>query len=310
MLQDKKPSIFDKIDAINWNLFGFSPIWVIKNARVWRIYIGIMTVLAFICHVYFGPDSTWEMLVPYQDLILKHPSDILTILQFGSPASVALWHNLSIESQSYYGIGNHFTAPVIYGLFFIILSFYLERNLNIKKSHNFAISGLATFAAMGTFEVPWNYFYATLQHQVWTWDFFHYKQGPLITMYSIFVVLFFLLILHFYAEGYKLRLDALSYIMGFTALGLWVLWIYYPFPTQTLSVQTTAGLWTSGRYFPQTFYAIDLDPLDNIAIGHAFHILNDQLHLINTLAKIFQTFFILRIFAIIPNKRDNLNHKQ
>lgn len=280
MVQIKKissPDFFSRLDSLSFPLpFGFDLFGWLRNVRMWRRYIFACVLACVACWLFFGWDSTWGQLKPIGEWLLN-PS---------KPFSAAL-----AESRRFYGIGNHFSAPVIYGTAWILLSLYLEGR-GFKRSANFLLTTSLSLMNIGIFEWLWNSLYAYFQRQPWVVTF-AWKQVTNLAHFTAFTIVGVLSLLYLASLGYRPRLDRYTFTFTFLAFLTWLLWIYYPFPTQQLTVQTATGVWTSSRLFPQTMYAIDLDPTDGVAIGHPFHVPNDLLHGVNTLAKIFTSAAIL-----------------
>jgi len=193
-------------------------------------------------------------------------------------------------------MGNHFSAPVIYGVAFILLSIYLEGK-GIKKSLNFFSTSALSLMSIGVYEWMWNLSYAVFQNQWWSVSF-NWKQGGNTICFTLFIVIGILTMIYLHLEGYRFNFGVRTLSFLTISLLLWGVWINYPLPTQKLSVQTTAGLWTSSSQFPQTYYAVDVDPLDRIAIGDPFWVENNILHLLNLSTKIMMTLTILSMCLI------------
>jgi len=276
------PDFFTRLDSLSFPLpFGFDFFGWLWNVRGWRRYFLFCVVACSVCWAVFGWDSTWGQLKPFAEWLLN-PSKPLS----------EVW----VESRRYYGIGNHFSAPVIYGTAWILLSLYLEGR-GIKRSANFILTSALSLMNIGVFEWLWNSCYAYFQHQPWVVTF-AWKQVTNLYNFTAFIIVGVLALLTLHLDGYKPRLDRWTVTLTFIALGFWILWIYYPLPVQQISVETSTGTWTSNCLFPQTMYAVDLDPTDGIAIGHPFHVQNDLLHGVNTFAKIFTTAAILRFCMV------------
>lgn len=280
-------TVFDKIDSQKRSLLGFNPMFALQNISMWRKYFLVCVIVTGSCWVFFGFDSSWSMLKPYIDYVtsifIKNPIGEIAI---GIP-----FKELRGQAQFYYGVGNHFSAPVIYGLSFIYLSRYLE-DIGIEKSLNFCSSTGLSLMNIGIFEWSWNLCYSQLQNQPWT-IMFRWKQASNLTMFTLFIVIGVFILVYLYSVGYQPRVDTTTIFFAGVAISLWLLWIFYPFPIGNLEVSTTAGVWTNTRMFPQTYYAVDVNPLDKIAIGVPHFVENNSIHVLNVLAKIFTTLAIL-----------------
>ena len=275
-------SVFEILDERNDTYFGIQPFNIMRNIRVWRQYFALCVIVAAGCWVFFGFDSTWSQMTT----IIKYIPDVLFSQM---PIS-----EVFAQSRLFYGVGNHFSAPVIYGLFYIALSYHLE-SIGIYKSENFSITTLLSLSAIGIFEIAYNICYATFQGQPWVITF-KYKQLANLIMFMSFSFVGFIGISYMYVCNYKLNFSKLTQLLLVLSIAFWALWIYYPFPITHLAVETAAGTWHSTSLFPQTYYAIDINEFDNIAIGQPFYVNNDLLHLINTTTKIVCAAFMLSLF--------------
>jgi len=266
-----------------------------KNISAWRKYFAVCVIVASLCWGIFGFDSTWEQLQPF----VTYFSSVATnpmLLAEGIPFA-ALW----AEAQHYYGLGNHFSSPVIYGLAFIFLSIHLEKK-GITKSLNFAASTSLTFFSIGIFEWAYNICYAVFQGQPWVITF-RWKQSSNLSFFSLFILLGVLMGLYLHLSNYRFNLGTRTKALMLLALVFWLLWIAYPFPTWgNITVATSTGQWTNSRFFPQTMYAVDLDPKDGLAIGVPYFVEDNIVHLINILAKVFTTSAILSLCCVEEKK--------
>jgi len=296
-LQDK--TIFDRIDAAasSFSAFGFSPFNVLTNIKIWRKYIAVLVIASALLWVLLGFDSTWEVAEIFIMSFAANPASFVQNFLGNTPD----FQILSAEAFATYGMGNHWSAPVIYGLLFIGVSYALE-NRGYKKSANFILTSLISFGAIGSFEVPWNFFYATFQHQAWAFDFFHMKQMALTIFYSTVLILGILAFLYLLSDGFKIKFGALQVSALCLAVFFWIFWINYPFQTYQPTYWVSGGAWTASKLFPQTYYVIDVNPLDNISSGMPHYVQNDLLHAINTITKVFQTFFIYTICLVEAKK--------
>jgi len=281
---DEVMSVFDRIDSCESRLWLIDPLGPLKNVSTWRKYFALCVLACTVAWAYFGFDSTWSQLLPYQEALSSGTLSLSTL-----PL-------LREQSKAYYGMGNHFSAPVIYGLAFIALSNYFER-VGIRGSKNFAMSTGMSLANIGIFELMWNSSYAIFQGQTWAITF-KWKQVTNLSCFVAFVVLGSLCALYLFTEGFKIVLSRrATALLALTAV-MWCLWILYPFPVERLTVETTAGTWTSSSRFPQTYYAVDVAPGDSIAIGEPHWVENNLVHFVNTLTKVVQTGAILELFKM------------
>jgi len=275
-------SIFQIIDERDDTFLRLQPFNVLSNVSMWRNYFALCVVVSAICWIVFGFDSTWSQLTTLVKAIPEVLAGNMTMLE------------AKAASQAYYGMGNHFSAPVIYGLLYIALSLHLEK-LGIHKSENFSITTLLSLSSIGIFELCWNTGYAIFQHQYWTIAFIP-KQIYNLTAFSAFTLLGLVATIYMITGNYKLNFSRDTKILFVLTLSLWVLWIFYPFEAQTLTVETSAGIWTSSQMFPQTYYAVDLHPYDGLALGYPHYVEDNIIHFINTLTKVISTWFTLSLF--------------
>jgi len=278
------PVVFERIDAQTSSFLGLNPFAFLSNISAWRRYFLLLVIASSAAWVFFGFDSTWSQ---------------ATVLVSGVPALLsgrATFSALLAESRRFYGTGNHWSAPVIYGTAFIVLSQYLEYR-GIEKSENFCLTTALSLANIGVFEWTWNLLYAHFQHQPWTVTF-RWKQASNLFHFTAFIVLGALALLYLRILGYRLNLGRRTLTLFVFASLCWLLWVFYPFPTAQLQVATSTGTWTSSTLFPQTQYAVDLTPDDVVAVGKAFWVENNPLHALNTLTKALTTAAILSIFTV------------
>jgi len=269
--------VFERIDNHKWGVLGFTPAAVLWNVAGWRRYFSFCVLAASAAWILFGFDGTWSAAKPFTD-------NMVPFLQ-GKVDFWALWE----ESRIYYGIGNHFSAPVIYGVLFVLLSQYYERH-GITKSLNFCVTTGLSLASIGLFEWTWNSLYASLQGQWWTVTW-RYKQINNLVSFTLFIVIGLIAFAYMLASGYRPRTDNVFRGLTVFTLALWMLWVFYPFNVGGITVQLDTGeTWSNTRMFPQTFYAVDMNPTDQTAIGEPYYVHDDAIHFLNTFTKIVTTF--------------------
>jgi len=288
-LKTNNKDIFVLLDRASLRLGSFDFLGFLWNIHAWRRYFLFCVVACSTCWLIFGFDSTWSQLLPFVD---NFPQ-----LLAGKASFSQVWK----ETQKYYGTGNHFSAPVIYGSAWILLSIYLEK-IGIRKSKNFILTSSLSLANIGLFEWIYNLLYANLQNQPWTIQFV-WKQATNLTSFTLYTLVGSLALLYLYAEGYKPNMNKTTKILFMSSVFFLLLWVFFPFPTQTLTVETSIGTWISSKLFPQTMYAVDLDPSDGVAIGQAFYVQNDLLHFVNLMAKITFTSFFLSLCMVKRNDK-------
>lgn len=269
-------SVFERIDRQTQTIGGFTPFAVIWNVRGWRRYFTFCVLSSLAAWIVLGFDSTWSMTLPF----IENWYQLIT----GQVGFWALW----AESQKYYGVGNHWSAPVIYGSLWVLTSKYYERQ-GVVKSMNFCVTTALSLASIGTFELIWNSFYAFYQNQPWTITYMP-KQEANLSSFISFVLVGILVCIYLYMDGYKPRIDRRLTVLLLVTVSIWALWINYPLPVGDLEVQLDDGsTWTNSPRFPQTFYAIDMYPGDGVAVGEPYHVNDDMVHLVNTFTKIIST---------------------
>ena len=288
---DMMESVFDRIDAQKRSFLGVNPAAILWNVTNWRKYFAFCVVCASVAWIVFGFDSCWSQLKPFIDYFSIFIRNPFAEINSGIPLR-ELW----AESYVYYGIGNHFSAPVIYGLSFIYLSRHLEK-VGITKSLNFCATTGISLMSIGIFELMWNSCYAVFQGQTWVITF-QWKQVTNLMSFVAFTIIGLLCIIYLYLDGYKLNLSKLSLSLFLLTVICWGFWINYPLSVGHITVDTTTGLWTNSDKFPQTYYAVDVDPTDKVAIGEPNWVKNDIIHFVNTLTKVVQTAFILNICMV------------
>ncbi len=287
-------SVFDRIDKQKVEFLGVSPYAVLWNVKGWRKYFSFCVIAAGFCWIFLGFDSTWSMALPY--------IENLSVILAGKADWAALW----AESQIYYGVGNHFSAPVIYGLLWILLSRHYD-SIGVHKSLNFCITTSLGLMNIGAFEVLWNTGYAVFQNQMWTITF-QWKQVANLMMFGGFLFLGLLVVLYMVTGEYRLRVDRVFVGLFVLSVLCWGLWILYPGPVGNIDVVLADGsVWSNTRFFPQTYYAVDVNPWDKIAIGVPHYVENNWIHLLNTFTKVVFTAMLGYLFAF---KETTINSRE
>ena len=243
---------------------------VIRNRIMWLVAFSAMF------WALLGFDSTWEQLTPITNRILTDPGGLIASVLSRGPD----YQKMLTEMASVYGIGDHWSAPVIYGLCFIALSAYLERR-GVVKSLNFFLTFGLWLGNIGFFELVWNRLYSLLQNQSWTFAFVVPQQIRNLGFFIVFVFLGALSFLIIYGLGYRVTFPWWKQVLVAASVFLWALWIWYPFPVMQIVVATSSGPWFSSHLFPQTFYAVQITP----GVTVPYYAPNDWLHLLNTVCK-------------------------
>jgi len=244
----------------------FYPFGVFQNVEIWRTYFRAIVLVAASLWLVFGFDAVIEQIFPLINNIIP----LLT-------GKISL-EAVSTMMQDVYGKGNHLSAVVIYGLSWLFLSNALERG-GMVRSFNFFMSMMLTLLNMGIFEVSWNLCCGYFQNLPWLLgyrvNFYQYISWVVIGILSILYLLYY---------GFKPNLSNRTIIYCVLAIGLWLFWIYYPLPIHQITVVLPNGLWVSSKMFPQTLY-----PVGDSITGGLHYVENNQIHLVNVLAKIFTT---------------------
>lgn len=250
-----------------------------------------MVIASALFWLIFGFDSTWEQLNPLFDALFQNP--LKASVDVFNPSSL-----LRFEMRSFYGMGDHWSAPVIYGIAFIVLSIHLERG-GLANSRNFFITTSLSLMNIGIFEIMWNLFYSVFQNQPWAFTF-RPKQLFNLGFFVSFIFIGLLSALILYDWGYRIKFTKLKTILTILSVVLLLLWIFYPFPIEHITVQTDWGPWTNSNKFPQTYYVVDVTD-DGYASGIPNWVENNPLHLLNTVCKIVMTGTILG-FCMVEKK--------
>jgi hypothetical protein len=284
-------SVFDRIDHQHRSFF-FAVLW---NVEGWRRYFAFCVLASLAAWTVLGFDSTWSMALPFAEKWVH----LLT-------GQVSFW-DVWAESRLHYGVGNHWSAPVIYGTLWVVTSLYLESQ-RIVRSMNFCVTTALSLMSIGLFEIAWNSLYAVYQGQWWTITY-AYKQSANLSTFLTFIAVGFLAVIYMLTEGYRPRVDRRLMILVIITLSSWVLWVNYPLQTGTLQVTRDDGTtWQSSPKFPQTYYAVDMLPGDALAIGTPYYMPDNLVHFTNTWTKVITTAAIGYLLAfkkkLIPPEYD------
>lgn len=282
-------SVFEKIDARNRSFYGFNLAAILWNITNWRKYFAFCAFAGGVAWCVFGFDSTWSMLLPFGENWVG--------LLLGTVSFASVWE----LSREFYGIGNHFSAPVIYGIAFVALSRYFE-TVGIRKSLNFCSTTALSLFSVGVFEIMWNSGYAFFHGQTWVITF-QWKQITNLLAFLGFITIGLLVFVYLALEGYRPNLGKRSLVLFLLTVGCWGFWIYYPFPVGHITVETSTGPWTNGDLFPQTYYCVDIRPDDGVAIGVPNYVEDNVVHFVNTFTKVVQTMFLLSV-SMVRKKGD------
>ena len=248
-------------------------------------------LIPLILWVLLGSDSTAEQLA---FLVWNLPKFILGKITFNQ------W---TYCYNSYYGLGTHWSAAVIYGLLFVGLSKYFRKKHDTVNSENIALTVGFVGLAIATFEMFWMSSYYIFQGQTWILSL-RYPQVRIILQNVLFAAPGIVVVGGMDWKKYTLNFRWRTWLYLTVTIGLVLLWWYYPFPTETLSIPVKGyGLWSSSSNFPQTMYTIDTDVTDKLAVGEMYHVEAPDVHLLNNLTKIIWTLTFYHIGKIRKKKK-------
>jgi hypothetical protein len=279
--------LFEWIDRQDFHLgpFHFNAVQSEDNIRRKILWLVAASAVAW---GFFGWDSTWEMISPLWDTFLHRPLDLVpSLLDRGS----AMWS----QTQVYYGMGDHWSAFVFYGLAYYFLSKYLQ-GVGVVKSFNFFAATCLSLMNVGIFEVVWNLCYGNFQGQQWIYALIPgtNRFAPWLMMF-FFVFLGVLMLILLYMQGYRVVLEGWKVALILGAVAMWINWILY---AQFNHVQLlTVGTWTSSRLFPQTYYMVNEGTLYHQILS-AHWVENNLLHGVNTLTKVFTTAAVAVVLMV------------
>ena len=286
--------------SIKWRHIDFN---ILKDdVSLRRIVLYFSIVLTIVWFV-MGFDSgigqvEWPILYILGNLFLKGQTygNVMTFDGQITGEGLRYWYDWS------YGKYMHWSAFVIYGFAFVLLSKYFYEKLNIKGSQNTVYSFSAVLLSVSIFEWFWMGSYYLFQGQPWIlmWQ---WPQMRILIQNSGFGLLGLVFLFHILAETYlKPRVDWKVLLFTGLAVGSCLLWWYYPWPVHGTTVETTTGIWVNSQNFPQTTYTVDLDPLDKTCAGVQVYLEDNLVHLVNTIAKVMVTVAIVGVCALVPRR--------
>jgi hypothetical protein len=293
-------TLFDQIDDFKIMVRGRNLFPAFHNHSSIRRRILELTVLAGLIWAYWGFDST----IDEGDVIVTH--FILNPAGVVAASLQALWNyaaglpppqvyaDVLSDMSKVYGLGNHWSAPFIYGVCFVALSIHLERVKVVGSLNFFLTTGLCA-GNIGVFELTWNRLYSWLQNQPWTLNLSFLPQVKNIAFFILFVVLGAASFLILRDLGFRVEFTWWKVGLIICAVELWLLWVFYPFPLTQVVVATEAGPWVSSRLFPQTFYAVQVNP----GFSKAFYAPNDWLHLLNVVCKVVSSAALASLCMVV-----------
>ena len=289
---------FGFIDGISLKVKGYE-LNFLKDEIGIRKEAFAFAVVCLAAWIVFGFDST--------------PLQFIHVLYDGVPGLIMgqkTLADLGLIYHSFYGREMHYSAFVIYMLLYWALSKTWSR-VGVKGFKNVAYSFIGMFLAIAVFEWFWILGFATFQSQPWVFTW-RWPQLKILLQNTAFTVTGALGALYIWLDSYILEAREIigrNYLFSFRAWKLWILvavsvaaallWIYYPWPVQQLSVTLESGqVWESSRLFPQTLYTIDLNPADGVNAGVWFYVQNDLVHAVNTGVKILLTATVYMMFKV------------
>jgi hypothetical protein len=300
-------TLFDDIDSFKVMVRGRNLFPAFHNHSSIRRRILELTILAGLIWAYWGFDST----IDEGDVIVTH--FILNPLGVVTASFQTLWNyvvglpppqiytDIISDMAKVYGLGNHWSAPFIYGVCFVALSAHLER-VGVVRSLNFFVTTGLCAGNIGFFELLWNRLYSWLQNQPWTLSLSFLPQVKNIAFFVLFVILGVASFLILRDLGYRVTFPWWKQGLVAAAVFLWFLWVWYPFPLTQIVVATSAGPWSSSHLFPQTFYAVMVNP----GYSKAFYAPNDWLHLLNVLCKGISAAAVASLSMVVKVKEERV----
>jgi len=284
---------YDCIDNLNLRFLGIQFNIMKNDQKLLKTMIFPFLIAPFT--LWLGTAILMVIFTPYSgfDASLSQLSYPLTELIMGRGLDQAIF-----DFFDQYGKGCHWSAAIIYYLFFVALSKHF-RKLGIVNSLNVGFTTCFTALTIAAFEYFWNFSFYIFQNQPWILSFT--PPQTLISLQNlVFASLGLLRIGNINWKIVKPNLNKWTLIFLFATAFLIVFWWIYGLilPVQQISVEIQTGTWTSSKYFPQTVYTINRTPLDAIYDSQQYWVPNDFLHLVNTLTKIFLTLTFLNIFKL------------
>lgn len=283
-----------------------------NNLNLWQKYKRIqktalyMSLGCLVLWILLGFDST--------------PLQFVHVLYEGIPGLILGqkgWGDLVSIYNANYGKEMHYSAFVIYLLLFYGLSKNWDR-LGITKSKNMAYSFGLTFLAIGMFEWFWIISFGVFQHQPWayTWAM---PQLRILIQNTFFTFVGIVVWLYIWLDSFvindqrqivrrlwRFRVNWMAALLIFLSVALALLWIFYPWPVQQISVTLKDGtVWHSSPLFPQTLYTIKTDPASPVNAGEWFWVEDNYVHAINTLVKIIWALAVFYIGSVIRVEHAN-----
>jgi len=279
-----KEKPFETLDNLDLKYFGFQFNLLRNDEKLRKALFNIFFLIPLIAWLLLGADSTADQVA---NMMVNIPNFLTQ--------KITLNELLKIYN-SYYGLGTHWSASVIYSLLFIGISKHLSDKLDIRNSLNLSLTTGFVGITIATFEFYWQFSYYYFQNQAWILTF-KFPQARILTQNIMFMAVGMIVLLGLNYKVVKLNINRLTVAFFLITIGLCLLWWYYPFQTQKLTVHIEGyGAWTSSQRFPQTMYTIQ--PNVNVAYGKMYHIEDPGVHLLNNLLKIVMTLSFYSLFKI------------
>ena len=294
-MQQFKDDPFGTLDELDVHVYGFQLNILRSDQKLCKALLQIFCVIPLVLWVLLGADSTADQVVYF---LLNTPNVVLGKLTFTQWIDV-YW--------SYYGLGTHWSAAVIYSLLLIGISHHLRNHLEIVNSENLCLTTGVVGLTIATFEFFWMSSYYVFQGQHWILSL-QWPQLRIILQNLMFLTPGLIVLCGLDYSKYQLNVNKRTWLILGATIGLVLVWWYYPFQTETLSVPVEgASLWQCRQQFPQTMYTIDVNVTDNVAIGDMFHIEDAGVHLTNNVTKIVMTLFFYNLF-LLQRRSKNETH--
>ncbi len=217
-LKDFKNDPFGTLDNLNLRYIGFQFNILKNDEKLRKALFEIFFIIPLVCWVLLGSDSTVDQI---EYAILNIPNFLLGKLDSNGLLQIY---------NSYYGLGTHWSAPVIYSLLFIGVSKHLHDKLDTKNSLNLSLTAGVVALTIAAFEFYWQFSYAVFQNQWWVLSL----QPPELTIIMrnvLFAVAGFVVLFGLNWKEYKLNIDKITILSFLSTIGLVLLWWFYPFPT-------------------------------------------------------------------------------
>lgn len=282
---------FETLNSLDLKFLGLQFNVLKDDKKIREAIFQVIFLPSIIFWVLGGSDSTMNQIA---SLTIHFPNLLLGKINFNEFVS-HYWNN--------YGLGVHWSAPVIYSLLFIGISKRLsDIDIGVIKSENVAVTTGFVGMSIAVFEFFWLGSYYFFQDQHWVLSLGLY-QGRILFQNMVFLIPALVIIIGLNREEYKFNLELKTWMYLGITLSLVFVWINYGlyFPINQLSVPVNGykdGVWVSSLRFPQTLYTVDINLMDNVSVGEMFFVPNDAIHLLNNLSKIFMSLFFYSLFKL------------